>query len=64
MKRVGVSELRKLNNEALRNLREPLEVCNRLEPLSVLFPFQQYMDLQEAYRLAEQVCEALQNGGV
>lgn len=52
MKRVGVSELRKMTTRYLRELKEPLEICHKNQPLRVLVPFGFYMKLQELYKAA------------
>jgi hypothetical protein len=49
MKRVGVSELRKMNAAYLRKLDEPLEICSGVKPLRVIIPYSQYMELQSEY---------------
>lgn len=60
MKRVGVSELRKMTVSYLRDLKEPLEICSANEPLRVLIPYKQYMTYQELY-LASQRAEKYMN---
>jgi hypothetical protein len=57
MKRIGISELRKMNATKLRNLTEPLEICGRdLQPLRVLIPYTLYLQLQdEAKKLEEHI---------
>lgn len=49
MKRIGASQLRKMNATDLKNLTEPLEVCCGLEPVRVLFPYEQFIAVHDAY---------------
>jgi len=49
MKRIGVSELRKYNAKALHGMTEPVEICHKNQPIRVLMPFAQFMEMQENY---------------
>jgi hypothetical protein len=48
MKRISISELRKMNAAYLRSLIEPVEICGRdLQPLRVLVPYEMFLQLQD-----------------
>ena len=53
MKRVGVSELRKMNAKYVRELAEPVEICHHNQPLHVLIPFKVFLAWQDSHNLAE-----------
>jgi hypothetical protein len=50
VKRVGVSELRKMNATNLRALKVPVEIRHKNRPLRVLVPFTLFMEWQDEYQ--------------
>ena len=46
IKHVGVSELRRINVSALRELAAPIVVHDHCEPIAVIVPYAQFIEMQ------------------
>lgn len=47
MKRIGVSEMRRMNAANLREMEEAVEICHKNQPLRVMIPWNMYLQLQD-----------------
>lgn len=47
MKKMGITELRNMNGNKLRNLDEPIEICDQKhQPVRVLIPYGTFTKIQ------------------
>lgn len=48
VKHVGISHLRKLNADILRNLQGALVICDNSEPIAVIVSYETFLRIQQA----------------
>lgn len=50
VKHVGISHLRKLNADTLRNLQGALVICDNSEPIAVIVSYETFLRIQSTER--------------
>jgi hypothetical protein len=61
VKRIRMLEFKLLTSRSLREMKEPLEICMSNNPLAVLIPYQQYVEIQVSLVLQRAQAQGLKD---